>query len=114
MQAKKYIEAEEFLSRINTLRVRGIGNKPTEWHNAMLSVLEAIRQAPAADVRENRHGHWIMVTRPGRDGNAMYRCSRCSASDDHAVAVMVPFCWRCGAEMALDYVEEDLEDEDDQ
>lgn len=73
-----------------------------------------IARFPAADVRENRHGHWIRVTSPDRDFNAEYRCSECSARDVQAESQTVPFCWHCGAEMDLDYVEEDLEDEDDQ
>ncbi len=74
-----------------------------------------IARFPAADVRENRHGHWIKIQKPAdRDGNVWYRCSECLAEDLQSPAKGVPFCWSCGAEMALDYVEEDLEDEDDQ
>lgn len=78
-----------------------------------------IARFPAADVRENRHGYWIKrrffdASYADRDGNVWCQCSECSAGDLQAPGVEVPFCWHCGAEMDLDYEEEDLEDEDDQ
>ena len=113
--SKKYIDAEAFRILINRLRLNGIGPEHPDWHRAMYQVLDAIKQAPAADVREDRHGHWIKIQKPAdRDGNVWYRCSECLAEDLQAPAKGVPFCWSCGAEMNHGYVEEKLEDEDDQ
>lgn len=93
--ADRYIRRDDAIVKAcNAIKDAGIA-----W-----DVKEALKAVPVADVRENRHGYWIRVTRPDRDFNAEYRCSECSARDVQAESATVPFCWRCGAEMA--YMEE--------
>ena len=103
--ADRYIRRDDAIVKAcNAIKDAGIA-----WE-----VKNALKAVPVADVRENRHGYWIKMSKADRDGNVWCMCSECSAGDLQAPGVEVPFCWHCGAEMDLGYAEEDLEDEDDQ
>ena len=59
-------------------------------------IVRCIARFPSADVRENRHGHWI------KDGQYQYRCSNCGEhiqGDADATPDINKFCWNCGSEM---------------
>ena len=52
-----------------------------------------IAHAPAADVVEVRHGHWIGEI-DDRDGHIWMECSEC-----HKIRIADDFCGACGARM---------------
>lgn len=84
----KYIEAEAFLRNTiyNTKHVPYITESD-------------VAEAPAADVRENVHAHWVKVGQsflnPNRFRN--FACSRCGFDIEQK---KFRFCPNCGAEMA--------------
>ena len=63
------------------------------------SYKEWLEFLPAADVRENKHGHWIggeLI--PNNESGLFYaECSEC-----HKVRVIDNFCPSCGADMMED------------
>lgn len=48
-------------------------------------------------------GHWILADEQNKEDveNDNYRfiCSECQCSDIHAKGTIVPYCWKCGADM---------------
>lgn len=63
---------------------------------------ELPEKLPAADVRPERHGHWIRDDYQERDFDGSYskvvsyRCSRCNKNTDYKMTI---FCGNCGAKM---------------
>lgn len=58
------------------------------------------REREAADIalrllRGMAGGHWI----PCEEGDNLWECSICGATDTHPPDRDVQFCWHCGAEM---------------
>lgn len=62
----------------------------------MLSKLE---DEPPADVAPVIYAHWKFVAGPDEDNNVQVMCDNCGAGDVQALAVIVPYCWKCGARM---------------
>ena len=70
--------------------------QPNDYRGIAMYFLGQIDSMPRADVRENRHGHWI------KDGQYQYRCSNCGEyihGDADATPDINKFCWNCGADM---------------
>ena len=68
-------------------------------HTTMQCVERAIKEAPTADVKEVKRGHWIWL-----EGN-LYECSECPAKtevDEKMNEPLYKFCPYCGAEMVGD------------
>ena len=66
----EYINRNELLKNIN--------ENVAEAHNERCSqLLEAILNAPTADVVEVRHGEWILWKPRRENRNATYKCSVC-------------------------------------
>ncbi len=59
-------------------------------HEVSLDGLYAnIRAIPAADVRPERHGEWLV-------SGECYECSECGGGSNVNTN---PYCWKCGAKM---------------
>ncbi|MDE7194456.1 MAG: hypothetical protein K2O14_10845 [Oscillospiraceae bacterium] len=59
-------------------------------HEVSLDGLYAnIRAVPAADVRPERHGEWLV-------SGECYECSECGGG---SIVNTNPYCWKCGAKM---------------
>ena len=59
-------------------------------HEVSLDGLYAnIKAVPAADVRPERHGEWLV-------SGDCYECSECGGG---SVVNTNPYCWKCGAKM---------------
>lgn len=52
----------------------------------------------AEDVVTVRHGHWIMMGKPDRDGQVFMRCSECGGCL-FGFADRELYCFECGAKM---------------
>jgi len=105
----EYIDRQKVIDIINTtcpdLNIPELNDS---WANKLIGVIrealvELVKQAPAADVKENKHGHWTAT--PTGD----YRCSECGYFTVDLVCVkdgeegwteIAPnYCSRCGADM---------------
>lgn len=88
----EYIEREAALSAVDC------GN----LHKGIVDALqENIKDIPAADVVEARHGQWIFDF--ALDGSNFYRCSECGRQEcllaKYSIYEFAPYC-HCGAKMA--------------
>ena len=59
----------------------------------------AINETPTVDATPIVHGQWINESEPNQDNNVQTECSVCHAGDLHAINIIVPYCWKCGAKM---------------
>ncbi len=89
--SKEYIEREALLKKL------GDNNIPCN-----IDVYYLIKNAPAVDVQEVRHGKWIKIkgrffsSSDGRGGN-MVKCSECG--EPSSCNFSTPYCSICGAKM---------------
>ena len=70
---------------------------------------DAVKEVEAAPTVEAvRHGKWICISEPDENDNVQCNCSVCGARDLHAKDMVVPYCWKCGANMdgVIDYESE--------
>lgn len=100
----EYIDRKKVIDIINTTCPDFNNNS---WVQKLIGIIrealvELVKQAPAADVKENKHGHWTAT--PTGD----YRCSECGyftvdlvcVEDGEGWVEIAPnYCSRCGAEM---------------
>ena len=98
-----YIDAEEYLKRIceDEYQMDRQSNKPITAmiaKNVFMLVRDELRGMPTADVREVKHGHWIVLGKRVRGGNEGI-CSECG----NVILIKHPkldlFCRYCGAIM---------------
>lgn len=61
--------------------------------------LSLLRKESVADVAPVIYAHWKFVAGPDEDNNVQVMCDNCGAGDVQALAVIVPYCWKCGARM---------------
>lgn len=67
------------------------------------AAIKILKEAPAADVQEVKHGEWIKMYNNPDDGN--YYCSECHNGIDVATGKVTPidrgllYCPNCGAKM---------------
>ena len=66
--------------------------------DALDMISSILRNSPTADTEPVRHGRWIFIRDDG-GGNSLYSCSECGQGDIQSPAVVVPYCWHCGAKM---------------
>ncbi len=86
----RYIDAEMLTEEINTINERVVSKVRVGWSS--WSILETIRNMPTADVRPERHGHWI------EEGDIQI-CSECG--EEHSWQdYRASYCDVCGAKMA--------------
>ena len=87
----EYIEHEKVYEMLNALG--GCGADPDTWADGWDKAFdEAIRELdniPAADVRPERHGEWLV-------SGECYECSECGGG---STVNTNPYCWKCGARM---------------
>ncbi len=87
----EYIEHEKVYEMLNALG--GCGADPDTWADGWDKAFdEAIRELdniPAADVRPERHGEWLV-------SGECYECSECGGG---STVNTNPYCWKCGAKM---------------
>lgn len=95
----EYIDRQKVIDIINTtcpdLNIPELNDS---WANKLIGVIrealvELVKQAPAADVRENVKGKWIESD--PLDYYIFYKCSICRHSGNEAF----DFCPNCGAYM---------------
>lgn len=86
----EYIERIELLKELtkdrDDLQKMGITGM------ALAAIKRAIRKTeeiPAADVRPERHGEWLV-------SGECYECSECGGG---SIVNTNPYCWKCGAKM---------------
>lgn len=92
MDKKEYIERDSIYRRVKE-RTNPYG-KPTLDYKSGVKVLNMIKQEPAADVVEVRHGEWIKA---GVGITERIVCSACNSSKGYFGRP--PFCNQCGAKM---------------
>lgn len=94
----EYIEREKTYADISRLLIckstADLTNCEDGWTSAISEAMDVIKNAPAADVRHERHGEWLYVTEDGE--SAFYECSMCGVFFNNCTN---PFCWKCGAKM---------------
>lgn len=107
----------EYISRDDLLNV--INANVAEAHNERCSqLLEAILNAPTADVAEVKHGEWEDLYN-GRYDNPLYVCSKCNCralrtnEKDELGHIkcsqeLSPCCPHCGAKMDGGVMQDDL------
>ncbi len=87
----EYIEREKVYNMLNALG--GCDAEPESWADGWDKAFdEAIRELdniPAADVRPERHGEWLV-------SGECYECSECGGG---STVNSNPYCWKCGAKM---------------
>lgn len=94
MAEKEYIERDSIYGRVKT-ETNPYG-KPTLDYKSGVKVLDMIKQEPAADVVEVRHGRWIPHEHMSRTPYARnYDCSECGISPIECEN----YCPNCGAKM---------------
>ena len=59
------------------------------WDKAIDTAIEELDDIPAADVRPERHGEWLV-------SGECYECSGCGGG---STVNTNPYCWKCGAKM---------------
>ena len=59
------------------------------WETALERANDKINDIPAADVRPERHGEWLV-------SGECYECSECGGG---STVNTNPYCWKCGAKM---------------
>lgn len=99
----KYINANNFIKRINNEIAEEIFNSTDSGYTAMLTgfrklIETKINEEPAADVTKVRHGKWIATNHGGIHGDMIYRCSACS-NEREAYVDEENYCPNCGAIM---------------
>ena len=94
MADKRYIDADKLtFSRVRIIHSDGtIGG----WHAVVMS--SVIKDAPAADVVEVRHGKWTLIGY-GNGRPLHWKCSACGYETFDAVNGDTNFCPNCGAKM---------------
>ena len=96
---KKYIDADKIIKLIEKYGLANGGS--LGHHNGIADIIAAlIKNAPAADVAEDKHGYWVPVA----DGE-MPECSECGETYDtepntfDAFCTFYRYCPNCGARM---------------
>ena len=89
---ERYIDAEKFDSRVRVAGGFAEEELTEDFKDGVLTVLEMLKTAPTADVRENVRGEWIDN---GIDPGAWNFCSVCGEQSID----LYDFCPNCGADM---------------
>lgn len=87
----EYIEREALISICDQI-ISDDWNKrvaPVSWADAYECFMEDVKDQPAADVVEVRHGKWI-------EDHEFFKCSECGCLTDYRLS---NFCPDCGAKM---------------
>lgn len=89
----EYIEREKIYADISRLLIDKNSADLTDcedgWTSAISEAMDVIKNTPAADVRPERHGEWLV-------SGDCYECSECGGG---SVVNTNPYCWKCGAKM---------------
>lgn len=93
MADKEYIEREALLETLNGLYDHHLMMFNYAADGATQDCIEAVINAPTADVVEVRHGKWYKGDMPTYGG---YKCSVCELN---TVEYNKPYCPNCGAKM---------------
>ena len=91
----EYIEREKVYNILNGLLNDICDSTETSeefdvgWETALERANDKINDIPAADVRPERHGEWLV-------SGECYECSECGGG---STVNTNPYCWKCGAKM---------------
>ena len=66
----RYIDADKLLEKLCDTKIAGFG----EFHEGVCQAREIVKEMPAVDVEEVRHGYWKMWNYPGDEH---VECSEC-------------------------------------
>ena len=83
---KKYVEINDFIDKAKS---RLPSYAPPDWFDGYYDIINQLRDEPAADVQEVKHGKWI------EQGIYSFKCSYCGEVEKYES----PFCRWCGARM---------------
>ena len=100
-QNKEYIEREEALRQIFLEAMGHNFDFNVEYREVYLSAKRAIKNTPAADVVEVRHGRWVH-NEDYESWAEKYVCSECNQnapSDGDYRHSLTNYCPHCGAKM---------------
>lgn len=90
----EYIKRKKVYKMLNALG--GCGADPGSWANgwdkAIDTAIEELEEIPAADVRPERHGHWIIYS-------GLPFCSECDCNNLSYAVISFDYCPNCGARM---------------
>lgn len=90
--SKEYIERKWLIHKISQ-------NPAEEANKRCAQLLDAILEAPAADVEPVRHGKWIDTDTFDFHCVHIYQCSNCGKEVADDYISNHKFCLHCGAEM---------------
>ena len=72
-------------------------------NNECNKIIDSFDRVTSGIKKESKTGYWILTDEQNKEDveNDNYRfiCSECQCSDIHAKDIIVPYCWKCGAEM---------------
>lgn len=99
----EYIEREKVYEILNALG--GCGAEPESWADgwdkAIDTAIDELNKIPAADIRPEKHGEWILDDSDEYANH--FHCSRCGAEKDTCNEIYVepppPYREHCGALM---------------
>lgn len=96
----EYIERKRLLAAISRFIITKNAADFTHYEegrdDAISEVLKTIEKLPAADVRPERHGHWIYQE---PDDEFSWKPYLCSACGEKGGKNYTEFCSHCGAKM---------------
>lgn len=94
----EYIKRKKVYEMLNTLG--GCDAEPESWSDgwdkAIDAAIEELDKIPAANVRSERHGHWIYQE---PDDEFSWKPYLCSACGEKGGKNYTEFCPHCGAKM---------------
>ena len=95
----RYIDADKLMLHLNDYKLQVSPSWKDDWEK-MVSCLvidtcmEAVKEQPTADVRENVRGEWIFQY----EDKKYKRCSACGKTF-YSIPATSNFCPNCGADM---------------
>lgn len=97
---KKYIriwQALNIIERIQKKQKKHYGITPVFL--ALNTAKDYIKNLPAADVQEVKHGEWIHIESSDTQTNKAYKCSHCKRLQYYITCDRPLYCPNCGAKM---------------
>ncbi|MCX4357760.1 MAG: hypothetical protein OSJ43_16355 [Oscillospiraceae bacterium] len=105
----EYIEREKIYADISRFLINkdsaDLTNSEDGWTSAISEAMDMIKNAPAADIRPERHGYWIDKTQwYGHLGRILTQCSECGFEIEgdptsRNTGMGGKYCENCGAKM---------------
>lgn len=84
------------------MEIEGLRRRDDTYLKGICDCIKDLESRPTIEL-ERKKGKWILSDEQRQEDvdNDNYRfiCSECGKSDIHSKAVIVSFCWNCGADM---------------